>query len=68
MNSDDVHELVQALPKEDFEQRRINKAAYRYGELLRGRLRSGILPTRLLAELKRELRDFNLNTRKWKAQ
>lgn len=67
MNSDAVHDFTQSLPKQDFEQRRVNKAAYQYARLLRGQLRSGVLPTGLLAELKRELRDFNSNTRKWKA-
>lgn len=35
-------------------------------DLLRGRLRTARVSGSTLAELKRELRDFNLTTRSWK--
>lgn len=64
MNLEQLNEAV-ADAKETM--RLADIAAYRVAHLLRGRLRSAGIPTYMLEDLKRELRDFNLHTGTWKA-
>lgn len=59
-------EMRRAVESAEMQLRAADRASTDMARLLRGRLRKVDSP-HVLAELKRELKDFNIQTKEWKA-
>lgn len=62
----DINQMAQALEEARITLARADRVAGQLANMLRGRLRSGNIPSYVLKDLKKELANYNMHTGEWK--